>query len=395
MLDELPFEADDAAPPRRHRRQEGGKSALTLVLVLVLLGTLGIAGWFGFDKVKGFFTAEDFEGDGNGQKVQVTVQEGELPADIGESLYDAGVVASAQAFVDAAEENPDAVGIQPGTYTLEKKMSAASALTLILDPASKGTPELNVPDGQPVWATYETLAVSTGVPVEEFEAAGEDPEALGVPAEWFERNDDQKVVKSIEGFLLPDKYTFEPGSSAKDMLSEMVSRFLAYTDDIDFVDKVKDLGYDMAPYEALIVASLARGEAAQSKPDDLGKVARVVYNRIHNDFPCGNDLYNCLEFDSALNYGIQLAGGDYTDSADISQEQLDDESNKYNTNVYAGLTPTPINSPGKESLAGAVNPPEGNWTFFVATDKKGTTEFTDNNADFEVLQDKARENGVL
>ena len=395
MLDELPFETDDAAHPRSHRRRNGGRTFFTLLLVVVLLGTLGVAGWFGFDKVKGFFTADDYEGDGNGVTVQVTVAEGALIADIANTLYDAGVVKSGQAFVEAAEENPDSQGIQPGTYTLQKEMSAKAALTALLDPASRGFPEINVHPGQPLWGVYKTLSVSTGIPVADFEEAGADPVELGVPEDWFVRNDGKSIEKSLEGFLLPDTYRFEGNMTAEDMLAEMVGRFLDYVEEVDFVGKVADLEFDISPYEVLIVASLAQGEASASRPEDMGKVARVVYNRLYADYACGYDLYNCLQFDSALNYGIVLAGGEYTDSADLTQDQLDDASNPYNTHLNAGLTPTPINSPSTDALAGAIDPPEGDWIFFVAVDKDGTTKFSDNISDFDDDQDEACLNGVL
>lgn len=395
MLDELPFEADDAATPKNHRRKTGGRTALTLLLVFVLLATLGAGGWYGFDKVKGFFTAEDYAGDGNGKVVQVEVPEGAVIADIGNVLYNAGVVKSAQAFVEAAEENQKSQGIQPGQYRLEKEMSGAAAVKALVDPASRGSEKFAVPAGQAMWNTFKTLSASTGVPVDDFKKAAKDPAKLGVAAEWFKREDGKKTPKSVEGFLAPGSYKFDAGASASDMLSEMVSRFMDEADETSFVDKVDDLEFDISPYEALIVASLTQGEAASSKPDDFPKVARVAYNRLYGDFTCKDGVYNCLQFDSALNYGIVKAGGKHTDSGDLTAKQLKDKKNTYNTHVYDGLTPTPINSPGKDALNGAIKPTKGEWTFFVTVDKDGTTKFTDNQDDFDVLLNEACKNGVF
>ena len=44
------------------------------------------------------------------------------------------MVKSAGAFASAASGDPAAAGIQPGTYTLRAKMSAASALALLARP---------------------------------------------------------------------------------------------------------------------------------------------------------------------------------------------------------------------------------------------------------------------
>ena len=62
----------------------------------------------------------------------------------------------------------------------------------------------------------------TVIPVKDFEAAGKDPVALGVPAFWFNRTDGQKPTRSIEGFLFPDTYEFQPKGTAEDALKLIV-----------------------------------------------------------------------------------------------------------------------------------------------------------------------------
>ena len=53
---------------------------------------------------------------------------------IGQKLKEAGVVKSVDAFVSAQQSNPDGKKIQAGVYTLQKQMSAASAVELMLRP---------------------------------------------------------------------------------------------------------------------------------------------------------------------------------------------------------------------------------------------------------------------
>ncbi len=40
-----------------------------------------------------------------------------------------------------------------------------------------------------------------------------------------------------------------------------------------------------------------------------------------------------------------------------------------------GLPPTPIDNPGEEAMRAAINPPPGDWLYFV-TVKPGDTRFT-------------------
>ena len=72
-----------------------------------------------------------------------------------------------------------------------------------------------------------------------------------------------------------------------------------------------------------------------------------------------------------INYWLELSGKPTKPSKDMTQAELDDPKNPYNTHGKPGLPPAPINNPGKAALKGAMNPPAGPWLFFVAIDKKG------------------------
>ena len=111
---------------------------------------------------------------------------------MGNTLVDADVVKSTKAFVDAAEENPRGKNIQPGTYKLRKQMRAADAVTLLLDPKSPGHATDHHPRGQDRQADVRHPVQGDDIPVADFEAAAKDPEALGVPDFWFNRDGRQE-----------------------------------------------------------------------------------------------------------------------------------------------------------------------------------------------------------
>lgn len=395
MLDERPYETMDPSQPRRrrHRRRRKGRTVFALLLVFVLLGTVGVVGFVGFDKIKNIFSAPDYAGDGNGVKVQVEIAEGSVLSDIGDALHKKDVVKSANAFVNAAEANPKSNQIGPGTYAMEKQMSGEAALERMLDPKSRKVSGVTIREGLTMWGTFKTLSEATGVSIDDFKAAAEDPEALGVPDEWFERKDGKDVVKSVEGFLFPAKYEFKKNSSAEDILKTMVTQFLKVTESMNFVDSVASNRSNYSPYEVLTVASLAQAEAGV--PDDLGKVARVAYNRMDGEYWCHGGLENCLEFDTTTNYGLIEAGKGSKNSKDLTDAELNDEGNKWSTHVRAGLPPTPINSPGKSAMEGAADPPSGKWKFFVAIDKEGNSAFAETKEEHDANVEEARKNGVL
>ncbi len=397
MIDELELAFDENAERGRHRRRRGGRkpsgkkrgtgrSVFAFLLVVLLLGGLVGGAWYGVDKVRGYLSAPDYAGGGTGE-VTVQIKENETLTDVANTLFRANVVKSSKAFVEAAGENPRSKNIQPGFYKLRKQMRAADAVTLLLDLKNRIVAGITIREGLTAKQTYALLSKATKIPVAEFEAAAKDPLKLGVPAFWFNRSDNKKVARSIEGFLFPQTYEFPPNATATDILKAMVRQFLTVAEEIDFVARVERERGGITPYEALIVASLAQVEAGN--PADLGKVARVAYNRLYGDFPC-----NCLEMDVTVNYWLAVNNKPTKASKDMTPAELDDPKNPYNRKLK-GLIPTPIDNPGKAAMEGAMAPPSGKWLYFVAIDKQGRSAFAETLDQHERNKAKARENGVL
>ncbi|MFI5496982.1 endolytic transglycosylase MltG [Actinoplanes sp. NPDC051859] len=384
MIDELD-RAFEGAPERgkpRHRRAGSGKSTIAFVLVFVLLGGLGLGGYVGFEKVRGFFTAADYDGAGTG-KVEVSLKAGSLTA-IGDTLTEKDVVKSTAAFVEAAEANPKGKGIQPGTYSLRSQMSAKDAVTMLLDPKTRITAGLTIPEGKTTMEIYALLAKETGRPVEEFEAAAKDPAALGVADFWFTRRDDKKAAGTVEGFLFPSTYEFPPKASAKEVLSLMVAEFNKVVTELDFI-KTVEKKLSVSPYEALIVASLSQAEAGIA--EDLPKISRVAYNRAYKKLMP-------LQFDVTTNYWFELQNKGKKHSGAMTTAELEDPKNPYTTTLKVGLPLGPINNPGKAALESAQQPATGEYIFFTAVDKTGKSAFAVTDAEHNANRDKACANGI-
>ncbi|MCL7458447.1 endolytic transglycosylase MltG [Micromonospora sp. MSM11] len=401
MMDDLDlgFDEQDRGEKGKHRRgavrkRKGGsgggggrgKTVLALLLAFVLLGTIGGGAFYGFDRVQGYFVTPDYDGAGTGE-VTVEIKQGALIADMANALVAADVVKSAKAFIEAAEGNARSKNIQPGTYKLRKQMSGESAVTAMLDLKNRIVNGVTIPEGRTAKNVYKLLSEKTKIPVKDFEAAAKDPIARGVPDWWFKRTDKKKVAPSIEGFLYPDTYEIPPKATAESIIELMVENFLSVTSEMQFADRVQKERGGISPYEALIVASLAQAEAGNK--DDLGKVARVAYNRVFGEFPC-----NCLEMDVTVNYYLELTGQKTKTSAQMTEEELLDTKNPYSRKLR-GLVPTPINNPGKQAMEGAMDPPPGKWLFFVAIDKEGHSAFADTIEQHERNKVKAKEAGII
>jgi len=304
-----------------------------VVLVLVMVGLLaGVALLVSRWVARG----DDYSGQGSGS-VRVEVTPGESATAIGQSLQQAGVVASSQAFVDAALADDRSLGIQPGFYDMRLRMSGQAALERLLDPSARVQTDVTVPEGLRVDQVVDLLVARTGLPRGDFERALAQPERLGLPP---------YADGDAEGFLFPATYSFDPGTSARQMLRTMVSRFDQAAADVDLVRAARAV--NLTPRQAVTVASLVQAEVAER---DFGKAARVVYNRLNVGMP--------LQFDSTVNFALN------SDDLTLTNDQLAVDS-PYNTYRNPGLPPGPINSPGEAALRAALAPDAGSWLYFVA-----------------------------
>ncbi|MFC4064924.1 endolytic transglycosylase MltG [Actinoplanes subglobosus] len=388
MIDELDVAFEEDAESRGSRRgtragKGRGKSAVALTMTLLLFAALGGGVYFGYTKVRSFFVAADYEGSGS-TPVEVTIRKNQSLTEIGNELVEADVVKSTKAFTEAADAEPRSKNIQAGTYVLRKQMAAKQAVAQLLDPNTRLSKGVTIPEGKTAKQTYQLLSKATGIPVKDFEEAAKDPVALGVPDWWFNRGDGKQVSKTAEGFLFPDTYEFDPKVTATQALRTMVDHFLTVTGDMSFADEVQK-NRKVSPYEALIVASLSQAEAGIAA--DLPKVSRVAYNRAYvKDMP--------LQFDVTTNYWLELNGKDPKHSGNLLKKEMEDPKNPYNTEIVKGLPIGPINSPGKAALVGAMNPTNGPWLFFVAVDKSGKSAFAVTDAEHQKNVQKACANGI-
>ncbi|GIF03467.1 endolytic transglycosylase MltG [Actinoplanes siamensis] len=358
---------------------------MAFALVLLLFGALGGVAYVGYGKVKGFFSAEDFAGPGTGEAV-IEVKSGNTATDIADTLYKAGVVKSAAAFVDAAKDNPKSKDIQVGSYLLRKEMKASDALTMLLDLKNKNVNKVTIPEGVISLQIFDRLSKATGIPVDDFKKAAKSPQKLGVPSLWFKRRDGKKVnAADIEGFLYPATYEFPKDTDATGVLKIIIEHFNDEMTKLDFANKATKL--NISPYEALVAASIAQVEALL--PEDMGPVARVLYNRAYTGkFPC-----SCLQLDSTVNYWLRISGKDAKSSEKLLAQELHDPKNPYNYDVK-GMAVGPISSPGEVALKGAVEPPKSDYFFFVTVDQKGAMGYGKTFEEHQANIQKACRNGI-
>lgn len=171
-------------------------------------------------------------------------------------------------------------------------------------------------------------------------------------------NTHKPAGKSLRGFLYPDTYRLEADMSELQIIEMMLKNFKEkieanYGSQISFTNP----GGVSTLYQGLILASVIEKEA--SAWDDRKEISSVFHNRL--------SIGMALQSDATVNFvtGNNKAG------VEIHETKID---NPYNTYMYPGLMPTPINNPRISSIIAALEPANTDFYFFYHT-PQGKTFF--------------------
>ncbi|MEV5547366.1 endolytic transglycosylase MltG [Streptomyces sp. NPDC052309] len=159
-----------------------------------------------------------------------------------------------------------------------------------------------------------------------------------------------------EGYLFPGTYPLGERPTPEKLLAAMVDNANRKFHGAPIAAGAQRNALNV--YQAVTIASIVQAEAATK--GDMGKVARVIYNRLARGMP--------LQMDSTINYAL----GRSAPKAAAKDTGID---SPYNSYQRMGLPPTPIDNPGEAAMRAAISPTPGDWLYFV-TVKPGDTRFT-------------------
>lgn len=350
---------------RRRREQKRRRLYITVIAALVVVILIGVGGFSGVRALKRWKAAneansqsqiEDYTGLGD-KEVTFTVESGQGAAEIAENLVKAKIVKSAAAFTSAV--SGAAATLYPGSYALKTHMKASDVVKILSDQSQAGG-FAEIRAGERVSDVIANAAQASGIDVSEFQAIIDGGGSGILPEE---------AGGKFEGWLEPGSYNAQ-NKSAEDIIKSMVDARIA---------KLDDLGVPTGSEREriLIIASIAESEVGSDKY--YGQVARVILNRIDSDMALG--------MDTTVAYGLGISASRLTD------DQLNDDSNPYNTRIHKGLTPTPISNPGDDAIKASINPPEGKWMYFVTTNlQTGETKFVETEDEFWKIRDEYKNN---
>ncbi|MET9524138.1 endolytic transglycosylase MltG [Streptomyces coeruleorubidus] len=225
--------------------------------------------------------------------------------------------------------------------------TAVAVPLLILAPVEDGRPTtLVIPEGRRASQVYAAVDKALALP------PGSTKKSLAKAALKLPND----AAGNPEGYLFPATYPLQEKTTPEKLLALMVDTANAKFNGAPITAGAQRNAMNV--YQAVTIASIVQAESATKA--DMGKVARVVSNRLERGMP--------LQMDSTINYALSRSAVRTT----ASDRRID---SPYNSYQRMGLPPTPIDNPGEEAMRAAVNPPPGDWLYFV-TVRPGDTRFT-------------------
>jgi len=296
---------------------------LLLLLSLILLATLGGAYWLMSPQAPA-------------QTVFYQLKPGTSLSRVAGELEELGVLRSALTLKLLGRLSERGGAIQSGTYRFSEPATPEQILErLVAGDVEKVS--LTIPEGFTQQQVIDRIAELGYGDREKLRQLAEDPEfvrSLGIEAQ------------SLEGYLFPETYLFNPGVDEAALLKMMVRQF-HHSVDGQLLVKTGPQHLDL--HQLVTLASIIEKETGLV--EEMPLISSVFHNRLRRKIP--------LQSDPTVIYGIADFDGNLT------RKQLETLT-PYNTYLIRGLPPGPIANPGLAALKAAAAPASSSFLYFVA-----------------------------
>lgn len=279
--------------------------------------------------------------------VTVIVRQGNSFKGVTGQLVEGGVLSSKVMLKISARIFGVDKRLIPGRYDFTGKNSYSSVLKK-LGQGDFVRIKVTIPEGATIWETTALLADSLKFDSDSLKALNKETNFLA-----------EQELPYLEGYLFPETYYFPWGSSAREAAAIMVKQYRSMTDSLWPEQIVASLTKE----EIIILASIIEAETGDGNEREL--VSSVYHNRLKKKMK--------LDADPTVIYGL----GGLKRSLWLKDLK---KKTPYNTYLYRGLPPTPINSPGLAAIKAALYPAESDYYYFVA-DNGGKHLFSKTNAE--------------
>jgi UPF0755 protein len=332
--------------------------AILLLIAIVGFGTSRAMDWWNFNVNTAISSA--------GKAVPFHVDPGETPSQIGQDLYNVGLIRSTIAFDMYTRLTNAGPKLEAGVFVLNTNMSLAQIVNA-LQHGKADQKVITFPEGFPLREQAKVVETKKLATAAEYLAAAKDP-ALRTTYTFLPSQPGNPDAP-FEGYLFPDTYQIDPAAGVRGLVKEQLDQFsVVFSADLRAqIAQATPARPAETVQSIVILASMVDREANAATPTDRGNVCSVYYNRLKINMSLG--------VDATLLYGL----GRLTPEPTAAELAL---NSPYNSRTHAGLPPGPISNPGKAAIMACVNPPQTQFLFYF-TDRQGVTHFETNQQDFD------------
>lgn len=264
----------------------------------------------------------------------VTIEKNSTVSEAAETLASLGIIRSPFLYKVFVTIVHDGNGVQAGKYLFS---SPESTLRLAYRTSFgiRGLEKVKVtiPEG----ASSREMATLLSKSIKDFDGA-----------EFYE------IAKKKEGYLFPDTYFFDQGSSPLEVVRTMTTVF---DEKIATIKDKIDMATTTSLKEIVIMASILEEE--ENNAEDRRVISGILWKRIKVGMP--------LQVDAPFYYLYQKG------SSQLSKEDLTAAS-PYNTYKNKGLPAGPISNPSLDAILAAIEPKKSPYWFYLS-DKTGQTHY--------------------
>jgi UPF0755 protein len=267
----------------------------------------------------------------------VTISRGASFHTVADSLASAGVINNKWSFQLAGRLLGYTKIIKTGKYLFTSGQSNLAILKDIRTGTSRMIIPVTIPEGWRFEQIAHRYQRDLGIDEEKFIALCKDEKLI---------REHNISSNSLEGFLMPETYSFYWQTDEKEIIERMLEGFSRFFKD-SLINQQNKSGYTQL--QIITLASIVESES--NLDTERPTIAGVYLNRLKNN--------KRLEADPTVQYALG-------EGRRLNYQDLNVDS-PYNTYRHAGLPPGPINNPGKSSILAVLYPQQHNYLYFVAT----------------------------
>jgi len=315
------------------------KKIIIPILILLLLG-----GFFLVYIWQSIYLPKSF----SPEEVIFSVKNGEGSKEISVNLERAGLIKWGPALRLYVQFKEVAGKLQAGSYRLSPSMTIPEIVNKFVN-GDVANEKITFPEGfnlKKIKKSFEDSEFLKTVDLGEFKIIDFKEE--------FDFLSDTPNEASLEGFLFPDTYFFEPPMQEEEVarifLNNFGEKISPYQDEIS--------AKELTLFDIVTMASLIEKEVQTKEDKEL--VSGIFWKRIE----LGKPLESCATIA-------------YIKGVDQWLYSFDDTriESPYNTYLHAGLPPGPICNPGLESILAALYPKDSDYWYYLST-PEGETIFS-------------------